>query len=127
MAGLRYTKSHEWARVEGDVATIGISQHAVDELNDLTYLDFRVEEGDAIERGAVFGEVDSVKATSELYAPVSGTVEAINARFRNEAELPTINASPYDEGWLIKIKLSDPSQLDEMLDEDAYKRLCAEG
>ncbi len=127
MAGLRYTKSHEWARVEGDVATIGISQHAVDELNDLTYLDFRVEEGDAIERGAVFGEVDSVKATSELFAPVSGTVEAINARFRSEAELPAINASPYDEGWLIKIKLSDPSQLDEMLDEAAYQQHCAEG
>ncbi len=127
MAGMRYTKSHEWVRLEDGVATCGITQHAVEELNDLTFLDFRVEAGETVEQGQTFGEIDSVKATSELFAPVAGTVEAINERFRDESELPAINASPYEDGWLIKIKVSDPAQHEALLDEEAYKAHCAEG
>ena len=126
MAEVRYTKSHEWARLEDGVATCGITQHAVDELNDLTFLDVRVAVGDEISQGDPFGEIDSVKATSELYAPVSGKVEAINERFKSEEELPAINRDPLGEGWLIKIRASQPAELEQMMDEAAYKAHSAE-
>ena len=127
MAETRYTEKHEWARLEDDgLVTCGITQHAVDELNDLTFLDYRVAAGDTVEQGQVFGEIDSVKATSELFAPVSGTVEEINERFTSEDELPAINSSPQGEGWMIKIKPSDASQHGALLDESAYKAHCAE-
>ncbi|MGE0712708.1 MAG: glycine cleavage system protein H [Planctomycetota bacterium] len=126
MSEIRFTESHEWARLEDDgVVTCGITQHAADELDDLTFLDFRVEAGESVEKGQVFGEIDSVKATSELYAPVGGTVEAINERFRKEEELPSINASPTGEGWLIKIKPSDPSEHAALMDEAAYAAHCS--
>lgn len=126
MSELRYTKSHEWCSLDGGIATCGISRHAADELNDLTFLDFRVSPGDEVAAGDTFGEIDSVKATSELYAPVSGTVEAINERFKNEEELPVINSSPEDEGWLIKIKVSDPAQHAALMDAAAYATHCAD-
>ena len=127
MADERYTKSHEWTRLEDGVVVIGITQHAVDELNDLTFLDYRVAAGDAIAVGDVFGEIDSVKATSELFAPVDGTVEAINERFSSEEELPAINEDPMGAGWLVKIKASDPTQLDGLMDAAAYAEHCANG
>lgn len=126
MSELRYTKSHEWCSLDGGIATCGISRHAADELNDLTFLDFRVSPGDEVAAGDTFGEIDSVKATSELYAPVSGTIEAINERFKNEEELPVINSSPEDEGWLIKIKVSDPAQHAALMDAAAYAAHCAD-
>ncbi len=108
MGERRYTKSHEWCLVTDGVATCGISKHAADELNDLTFLDYRVAPGDAVQAGQTFGEIDSVKATSELYCPVGGTVEAINERFKDADELGVVTRSPEDEGWLIKIRLADP-------------------
>lgn len=126
MSERRYTKTHEWAVLADGVATCGITQHAVDELGDLTFLDYRVEAGEAVAQGDPFGEVDSVKATSELLAPVSGTVEAINERFQREDELPALRGSPYDEGWLVKLKVDDPAQLEGLMDEAAYQAHCAE-
>ena len=126
MAEARYTKSHEWCRLEDGLAVCGISQHAADELNDLTFLDFRAQPGDELAQGDVFGEIDSVKATSELFAPVSGTVEAINERFTKEEELPVINTSPETEGWLIKIKPKDPAQVQALMDAAAYQAHCAQ-
>jgi glycine cleavage system H protein len=126
MADARYSTSHEWCRLEDGVATCGITQHAVDELGDLTFLDFRVEAGEEIAKGDAFGELDSVKATSEVFAPMNGTVEAINDRFSNEDELPALQNAPMTEGWLVKIKVSDAAQHDALMDLDAYTKHCAE-
>ncbi len=126
MADPRYSTSHEWCRLEDGVATCGITQHAIDELGDLTFLDFRVEAGEEIAKGDPFGEIDSVKATSEVFAPMSGTLEAINDRFSSEDELPTLQSSPMEEGWLLKIKVSDASQHEALMDLDAYTKYCAE-
>lgn len=127
MGETRYTKSHEWCSLQGGVAVCGISKHAADELNDLTFLDFRVAPGAKLTQGQVFGEIDSVKATSELYAPVAGTVEAINETFKSADELPTITKSPEKDGWLIKIKPSDPKQVDALMSAAAYAEFCASG
>ena len=127
MAEVRYSESHEWARLEDDgLVTCGITKHAVDELNELTFLAFRVAAGDSVSKGDTFGEIDSVKATSPLYAPLDGTVESINERFQTGDELPAINADPQGEGWLIKIRPADASQHAALLDEAAYQAHCAE-
>ena len=94
MAETRYAESHEWASLEGDTAVIGITKHAADALTDLTFLDIKLKKGDKVKKGQVFGEIDSVKATSELFAPVSGTVADVNARFQDEDELVAINKTP---------------------------------
>lgn len=126
MADTRYNTSHEWCRLEDGVATCGITKHAVDELGDLTFLDYRVEAGEEVSKGDAFGEIDSVKATSEVFAPMTGTVEAINDRFSNEDELPALQSSPMEEGWLVKIKVSDAAQHAALMDLDAYTKHCAE-
>jgi glycine cleavage system H protein len=126
MAEVRYTKSHEWARLEDDgLVSCGITQHAADELNDLTFLEYRTEAGEALEVGQVFAEVDSVKAASELYAPVDGSVEAINELFQDEDQLAKINASPEGEGWMIKIRPAKPEQHSALMDKAAYEAHCA--
>lgn len=124
MGERRYTKSHEWCALEEGVATVGITKHATDELGDLTFLDFKVAAGEDVAKGDTFGEVDSVKATSELYAPVAGAVEAINERFSDESELGALSESPEPEGWLIKIKVSDPAEFEGLLDRAAYEAHC---
>ena len=126
MAEVRYTKSHEWCRLEGDVAVIGITKHAVDELGDLTFLDYRTEPGLEIAQVDVFGEIDSVKATSELYAPVGGEVTEVNEEFKDEDKLGVLSESPEGDGWLIKIKVSDPAEHAALLDAEAYKQHCAD-
>jgi glycine cleavage system H protein len=120
MSDTRYSRTHEWCRLEGNVGTIGISKHAADELTDLTYLDLKVKKGDRLKQGQVFGEIDSVKATSELFAPVSGTVAEINGRFADEDELAAITRSPEDEGWMLKVELSTPRELDGLLSKADY-------
>lgn len=126
MADRRYAQSHEWCVLAGDVASVGISQHASDELGDLTFLDYRVAVGDTVAQGDTVGEIDSVKATSEIYAPVAGTVEAINERFQSEDELPAITSNPErDDAWLVKIKVSDPAAVEDLMDAAAYEAFCA--
>ena len=122
-AGLFYTKEDEWVKVDGDEATIGVSDHAQDALSDIVYLELP-DEGDSFEIGETFGVVESVKAAADLYMPVSGEVTAVNENLTDTPEL--VNSDPYGAAWLIKIKLSDPAQLDELMDADAYAKYLEE-
>lgn len=120
-ADLKYAESDEWIRVEGDTATIGISDYAQDSLNDLVYVEFK-EVGDAIGAGEAFGEIESVKAASEVYLPVAGEVIEVNSELEGEPEI--VNADPYGNGWMIKIKVTDASNLENLMDVTAYKEYC---
>jgi glycine cleavage system H protein len=120
---LRYTKDHEWVRVEGDVATIGITQYAADQLGDVVFVDLPPA-GRAIEQFGAFGVVESVKAVSDLFAPVSGEVVEANAAVATEPEL--VNKEPYGGGWMLRVRVGDPAQLDELLEPAAYDALTAE-
>jgi len=114
----RYQDTHEWIRVEGDEAVIGISDYAQSELNDVVYVELP-EVGDALEKGDEFGSVESVKASSELYAPASGEVIAINEALEDSPEL--VNQDAFGKGWMIRIHLMDPTELEDLLDADAYR------
>ena len=118
--GLRFTESHEWVKVDGNVATIGITEFAQSELGDVVYVDFP-EVGDETEFGEEFGEIESNKAVSDLKAPVSGTVLQINEALEDFAgdEHP-VNVTPYTEGWLIKVEMSNPDELSSLMDAKAY-------
>ena len=121
---LRYTKEHEWVRVEGDVATVGITQHAADQLGDIVFVELP-EPGKRLEQFATFGVVESVKAVSDLFAPVAGEVLEGNAGLATTPEI--VNSDPYGAGWMLRIRLSDPDQLEQLLDAAAYEALTAEG
>ena len=114
---MRFTKDHEWVRLEGDVATVGISKHAAEALGDVVFVE-TPEAGKAVSKGDSFAVVESVKAASDVYAPVAGEVVEGNAALANAPE--TVNADPEGEGWFAKIKVSDASQLDELMDRAAY-------
>jgi len=115
---VKYTEEHEWVMVEGDVVTIGITDFAQDQLGDVVFVELP-EVGEQLQSGKPFGVVESVKAVSDVYAPVTGEVVEVNDNLPEDPEM--INNSPYDEGWMLKIKLSDPTQLDELMDVDAYQ------
>ncbi|GAB2509980.1 glycine cleavage system protein GcvH [Microbulbifer agarilyticus] len=116
---LKYASSHEWARVEEDgTVTVGISDHAQEALGDVVYVE-TPEVGQTLSAGEEAGVVESVKAASDIYAPISGEVVAINEALEDEPE--TVNSSPYDDGWFFKVKPSDEGELDKLLDADAYK------
>jgi len=115
---LRYMESHEWARKENGTARVGISDFAQDELGDIVFVEFP-DEGDAIAHDEAFGVVESIKAVSDLYAPVSGTVTATNDALLDAPEL--VNDDPYGEGWMLEVDLDDPDELDGLLDADAYR------
>jgi glycine cleavage system H protein len=121
---LRYTKEHEWVRVDGDEATIGITQYAADQLGDIVYVELPTV-GSAVEQSATFGVVESVKAVSDLFAPVTGEVAGANDALTGEPEL--VNRDPYGDGWMLRIRLADPAQLDDLLDAAAYDALTAGG
>jgi glycine cleavage system H protein len=120
---LRYTKEHEWARTEGTAIVVGITQHAVEQLGDITLVTLP-DVGTTVARGDAFGDIDSVKAVSELFAPVSGKITAKNEALDASPEL--VNESPYGKGWLVKIEPSDASELDGLLDAAAYGELTAD-
>ena len=117
---LRYTKEHEWVRAEGDIGTIGITDYAQDQLGDIVYLDLPAV-GASLTQSEKLGEIESVKAVSDLYAPVSGEVLEVNQETIDQPE--AVNQEPYGKGWLIKVRLSDASELDGMLTNDAYDEL----
>jgi len=120
---LRFTPTHEWVSVQGSEATIGISKFAVEQLTDLIMIELP-EVGARLTAGKTFGEVESVKAVSDLYAPISGVVTAVNEDVAANVQL--LAEDPYDKGWLIKIKASQPSEMSALLDLDAYEARVAE-
>jgi len=120
---LKYHKEHDWARIEGDEAVLGITWFAQDALGELVHYE-PPNEGDTISRDAAYGEVESVKAVSDVVAPLSGEVLEVNALAVDEPE--TVNEDPYGDGWLIRIRLGDPSEADALLDVAAYKQVVAE-
>ena len=123
-SNLRYTKDHEWARVESDGSvTVGITTHAVDQLGDITMVSLPAV-GASVTAGERFGDVDSVKAVSELFAPISGTVVAVNEHLNDSPE--AVNAEPYGVGWMLKVRPSDPAALDDLLSAEQYIRHVAE-
>lgn len=119
---LKYAETHEWVRVEGDEAYIGISDYAQDELGDVVYLDLPWDDVGKREfsAGERFGDIESVKATSELFLPVGGQLVRVNEALRDQTEL--VNTDPYNQGWMLVIKLSDPSELDKLMDAAAYTK-----
>ena len=120
---LRYHTEHDWARIDGDRAMLGITWYAQDALGEIVHFE-PPEEGSAVARGESYGEVESVKAVSEVIAPLSGEVVEVNAKVVEEPE--TINEAPHGDGWLVRIRLSDPSEVDELLDASAYRELLAD-
>lgn len=123
-SNLKYTKEHEWVAVDGDVVTIGVTDHAQDALGDIVYLGDFPEVGDDVQRGDVIGVVESVKATSDIFAPISGDIVEINETLEDAPEV--VNESPYDKGWLLKISVGDDTELDDLLGVKAYMALVAE-
>ena len=121
-ADLKYTKSDEWIRVDGDTAIVGISDYAQDALNDLTFAEFTVTKGDKVEVGDGVIEVESVKASSEVYTPVVGEIIEVNTPLESDPEI--INSDPYGAGWIVKIKITDASNLANLMDATAYQEYC---
>ncbi len=119
-----YSKEHEWVVVDGDVATIGISDFAQDQLGEVVYVDMP-SEGDALKSGDSFGEIESVKSVSELFAPISGEIVEVNSALGDTPE--TVNSDPHGEGWMIKIRVEDESELDALLSAEDYDTFITEG
>tara|TARA_B110000240_G_scaffold198294_1_gene258048 strand:+ start:2536 stop:2916 length:381 start_codon:yes stop_codon:yes gene_type:complete len=119
-AELKYTKDHEWIKIEGTIATVGITDFAQGELGDIVYVDVDTLD-DTIEEGEVFGSVEAVKTVSDLFMPLSGEVIEFNETLEDDPEV--VNTDPYNKGWMIKIEISDISQIEKLLDAEAYKNL----
>lgn len=119
---LKYTKNDEWVKIEGDTATIGISDYAQDALNDIVYVEFP-DVGASFKQGATFGVVESVKAASDVFMPIGGTITDVNKSLEDSPE--TVNTDPYNKGWLIKIKLADAAEANSLMDAAAYIAFCA--
>jgi glycine cleavage system H protein len=122
-ADLRYTKEHEWVRLEGDVATVGITAHAADQLGDIVFVELPAV-GTTLAQLATFGVVESVKAVSDLFAPVGGEVVEVNEALAGGPEV--VNSDPYGAGWMLKVRVADPAEADALLDPAAYEALVAE-
>lgn len=119
-AELKYTKDHEWVRIDGDIATIGITDFAQSELGDIVYIEIETV-GETVEKDAVFGTVEAVKTVSDLFMPLTGEVLELNANLENDPE--SVNKAPYNSGWMVKVKIADASQISALLSADAYTSL----
>ena len=117
---LKYTKDHEWIRVEGNMATVGITDYAQNELGDIVYVDVETD-GEVLAQEDVFGSIEAVKTVSDLFLPASGTVTEFNAALDSAPEL--VNKDPYGEGWMVKIKMTNPAELDSLLSAEDYAKL----
>jgi glycine cleavage system H protein len=122
-ADLKYTKEHEWVRTEADIGTVGITDYAQDQLSDIVFVDLPAA-GTAVSQMQKFGEIESVKAVSELFSPVSGEVLDVNATLAERPEL--VNDSPYGDGWMLRIRLNEPSEIDELLTAQEYNEFIAQ-
>ena len=121
-AELKYTKDHEWVRIEGDEAVIGITDFAQSELGDIVFVEVETE-GENIESEEIFGSVEAVKTVSDLYMPLSGEVFSFNSELEDAPEV--VNSDPYGEGWMIRVKISDASEIDDLLSAEQYKDLIS--
>ena len=121
-SNLKYSKDHEWVRVEGDMAYIGITDFAQSELGEIVIVDITTK-GETLAREAVFGSIEAVKTVSDLFMPLGGEVSEVNPKLEDNPEL--VNSDPYGEGWMIKVKMTDPSEAGKLLDAEAYKALIA--
>lgn len=121
-ADLKYTENDEWIKVEGNLGTVGITDYAQDQLSDVVYFEAVVNEGETISRGDTIAIVESVKAASDVYAPASGKVQSLNEELADTPEL--INNDPYGAAWMVTIELSDPEQLDGLMNADEYQAYC---
>ena len=121
-SNLKYSKDHEWVRVEGDIAYIGITDFAQSELGEIVIVDITTE-GETLAREAVFGSIEAVKTVSDLFMPLGGEVLEVNPKLEDNPEL--VNSDPYGEGWMIKVKMTNPSEVGNLLDAEAYKALIA--
>lgn len=117
---LKYTNDHEWIRIEGDEAFIGITDYAQKELGDIVFIEVETE-GETLKKGDTFGTIEAVKTVSDMYMPVSGEIVEFNEALEDQPEL--VNKEPFDNGWIVKVKLSDATELDTLLDVDAYKKV----
>jgi len=115
---LKYTDNDEWIRIEGGMATVGITDYAQDQLSDIVFVEFLVDPSDRVDQGDTIATVESVKAAADVYAPASGEIIAINEDLADSPEL--VNSSPYGEAWMVKFELNDPSELDDLMDADTY-------
>ena len=122
-ANLKYTKDHEWVRVEGDEAYVGVTDFAQNELGDVVYVEIETV-GEEIALGEVFGTIEAVKTVSDLFMPLTGTVLELNSEL--EAAPESVNEDPYDKGWMVKISIKDTSQLDQLLDAEGYQELTGQ-
>ena len=121
---LHYTKDHEWVRIDGDIATVGITTYAAEQLGDIVFVELP-DVGRALDQFATFGVVESVKAVSDLFAPIGGEVVETNPSLTGQPEL--VNTEPYEGGWMVRLRVADAAQLDELLDATAYDALIAAG
>lgn len=121
-ADLKYTKDHEWIRVEGDVAFIGITDYAQSELGEIVFVDIPTQ-GETLDKEEVFGTIEAVKTVSDLFMPIQGEVLEFNEQLEDQPEL--VNQAPYGDGWIIKVSIADPTALEELLTADAYQQLIA--
>lgn len=118
--GLKYTKDHEWVKIEGNTAVIGITEFAQGELGDIVYVEIETD-GETLEKEEIFGTVEAVKTVSDLFMPITGTVSEVNPKLQSHPEV--VNKDPYGDGWMIKVTISDVNQLNELLSADDYKKL----
>lgn len=119
-AGMKYTQKDEWVSVDGNIATFGITDYAQEQLSDIVYLEYLVSEGDELSKGDEFATIESVKAASEVYAPISGTVVELNEDLLDTPE--KVNTEPYTTAWMIRVEISDPAELDALMDAAAYEK-----
>ncbi len=119
---LKYTKDHEWVSVDGDVATVGITDFAQKELGDIVYVDINTK-GKKLEADAIFGTVEAVKTVSDLFLPVAGTVTEVNPLLESEPE--KVNTDPYGDGWMVKMKIDNPEDINRLMDADAYQKVVS--
>lgn len=120
---LKYTKDHEWVRIEGKTATVGITDFAQGELGDIVFVEIETE-GDSVEHGEVFGTVEAVKTVSDLFMPLTGTIKEVNEDLEGEPEL--VNSDPYGKGWMIKLSIEDESEIDQLLSAKEYAEIIGQ-
>lgn len=120
---LRYSEDHEWVKVDGDNGVVGITHHAQEALGDIVFVELP-EVGDEVEQGDTAGSIESVKAVSDIYSPLSGEITEVNEALEDAPEV--VNSSPYEEGWILKIKIAEPAQLDGLMDSVAYQEFLKE-